>query len=109
MSVLQQSTVEEFYQMQYFEFMHTAASKSTERFNYESPGLSTYSRLEDMFLVGALDKPLIQKYPDLLTDDLSFELQMFRAKYTYRNLYDAAKVLSSMQPVFERCSNRLKL
>jgi hypothetical protein len=51
-----------------------------------------------MLLSGVVDKPLVQKYPELSGDNLHIELQMFTAKYTYRNLSEATSVLKSMHP-----------
>ena len=52
--------------------------------------------LETVLLSGVIDDAVCGQYPELLKDDLSSQLAMFRRKYEFVNVLAAQKIMKSM-------------
>ena len=81
-------------------FVDSAISELQTRFNLDSPGLSTYSVLEQILSSGQIsfNNDILNNYPQLDPARLAIQLWMFKMQFKYSALADAKNLLQSMQP-----------
>jgi hypothetical protein len=89
-------TAEQHYRQMYFMAIDHAAVELTSRF--DTNGISTYKKLENMILEGTISSEIVQLYPEFEEDRLKIQLAMFKSHCSPKSLHDAKIQMRTMVP-----------
>ena len=93
-SPYQPQTPEEFYRMQYFQFIDAITTGLSERYDTQQSGLAEYLKLEKMLTTGVVDHDVVAKYPEIDECTFPVQLQMFKQTYKTASPYTMLKLLT---------------